>query len=254
MATTLLVDTDIIAYKDALRAQDNTGFGLALWDFSDACARADSCIEDLVKLLKADRVILCLSDEEANFRKAVLPTYKEARKDTQRPEYLYQLKQYLADEYESKGYPGLEADDVMGILSTHQHAIPGKKIIVSEDKDMRTIPGLLYAPHRPELGVMHITELQADQFHMWQTIAGDPTDGYKGVPGLGKDSIYAEAVLTEDWGELWDTVLLAYGSKGLSETEALAQARCARILRSCDYNIQTKELLLWEPPLLLNET
>ena len=251
MSTTLLMDTDIFAYRGACINEDKTAFGKYVWDFEDACESVDQVIAELSENLKADRIIMCLSDEEANWRKDVLPTYKAARKETERPEQLYMLKDYLATEYESKGFPSLEADDVMGILSTHPHAIEGKKIIVSEDKDMRTIPGYLYAPHRPKLKTINITELQADQFHMWQTLVGDPTDGYGGAFGIGKGSIFAQAVLEEDHEELWDTVLAGYGSKGLTETEAIQQARVARILRAEDYNIQTKELTLWEPELLL---
>lgn len=247
---TLLIDTDIVAYRGACINEDKTAFGKYVWDFEDACRKCDEVIADWTEKLKADRVIMCLSDEDHNWRKDVLPTYKENRKATERPEQLYMLKEYLAAEYESKGYPTLEADDVMGILSTHPHAIPGKKIIVSEDKDMRTIPGYLFAPHRPELKVINVTELQADQFHMWQTICGDATDGYKGAMGVGKSSIYALAVIEEDREELWDTVLQAYGSVKLTETDAIQQARVARILRHQDYNIQTKELTLWEPELL----
>lgn len=247
---TLLVDTDIVAYRAACINEDKTAFGKYVWDFEDACIKCDETVAEYAELLKADRIIMCLSDEEANWRKDVLPTYKENRKTTDRPEQLYMLKEYLASEYESKGYPTLEADDVMGILSTHPHAIPGKKIIISEDKDMRTIPGFLYAPHRPKLKTINVTELQADQFHMWQTLCGDPTDGYGGARGIGKGSIYAQAVLEEDREELWDTVLSGYGSVQLTETEAIQQARVARILRAEDYDIQSKELTLWTPELL----
>lgn len=247
---TLLMDTDIFAYRASCINESKTAFGKYVWDFEKACRSCDEEVAKLASKLKATRIIMCLSDEEANWRKDVLPTYKAKRAKTERPEQLYMLKDYLASEYESKGYPTLEADDVMGILATHPHAIDGKKIIVSEDKDMRTIPSYLYAPHRPELKTIKVTELQADQFHMWQALVGDPTDGYGGAFGIGKGSIFAQALLEEDRDELWDTVLAGYGSVGLTETDAIQQARVARILRAEDYNIQTKVLTLWEPELL----
>jgi DNA polymerase-1 len=138
----------------------------------------------------------------------------------------------------------------MGILATHPTLIEGEKIIVSEDKDMRTIPAKVYHPHKPTQGVMEISELDADRFLMWQTICGDVTDGYGGAKGVGAKSPYAEDVLFAEREELWDEVLLAYASKGLTEEDALLQARCARILRAEDYNLDTGEIELWIPELL----
>jgi DNA polymerase-1 len=241
-----LLDTDIFAYRLALRNEERTAFGTVVGELSEAFKQADEIVAHIVKRLKLDRVILCLSSKE-NFRYEVLPTYKSNRDGTVRPELLQDVKDYLADEYESKGYPRLEADDVMGILSTHPYAITGKKIIVSEDKDMRTIPGFLYAPHRDDLNVIEVSELDADRFLMWQTMCGDMTDGYGGAKGVGKASEYAKDIIFADREELWDEVLHAYAMVGKTEDDAIQQARMARILRHEDYNIHTGEIDLWTP-------
>ena len=73
--------------------------------------------------------------------------------------------------------PTLEADDAMGIYATKH---PGN-IIVSPDKDMRQIPGKLYNMDE----VIDITPEDGMQWHYIQTLAGDQTDGYSGVPGIG---------------------------------------------------------------------
>ncbi len=260
--TTLLIDTDIIAYRVACRHEQATAFGKVVSDIDTALATADEVVAEFTELLKADRVILCLSDgpqggttadsqtPEFNFRYGVLPTYKGNRKAVERPELLAALKLYYAEEYESKGYPALEADDVMGVLATHPHLIPGKKIIVSEDKDMRTIPGFLYAPHRASLGVIEISELDADRFHLWQTICGDATDGYSGAKGVGPASEYALDIIGADREELWDITWQAFASKKLNEADAIQQAQCARILRAEDFDIRSKEIKLWLPEML----
>jgi DNA polymerase-1 len=161
------------------------------------------------------------------------------------------VKEYLADYYDSFIRPKLEADDVMGILATNPIIITGDKVIVSSDKDMRTIPAKVYNPNRPELGIQTISVDDADRFHLWQTITGDTTDGYAGAKGVGKDSVYSEDVLAaETLTEAWEVVWDAYSSKGLTEEDAIIQARCARILRHEDYNYKDKEPILWEPPLL----
>ena len=54
------------------------------------------------------------------------------------------------------------------------------QIIVSPDKDMRQIPGKLYNMDE----VIDITPEDGMQWHYIQTLAGDSTDGYSGVPGV----------------------------------------------------------------------
>lgn len=246
---TLLVDIDIPVYKAAIANEEETAFGTSL-EFTDACKEVDDVLSGFAELLKADRMILCQSDKR-NFRYDVLPTYKHNRKDVKRPEMLKDLHAYMESEYECLRLDNCEGDDVMGIYSTHDHAIDGKKIIVSEDKDMRTVPGYLYAPHR-DYGVQLISTMDANRFHMWQTICGDTTDGYSGVKGVGKSSPWAlDAIEDGDTGEeLWDNVLCAFASKGLTETDAIQQARVARILRAEDYDFMTGEIELWTPELL----
>lgn len=247
MTRTLLFDTDIVAYQAAALNQNDSPFGrYSYWE--QAKRTAVERIEDIAEKLAATDLIMCLTHAE-NFRYGVLPTYKQTRdrsKDV-RPELLAELKEFLADEYPSYIRPGLEADDIMGLLATHPSIVPGDKIIVSEDKDMRTVSGKVYNPRNPDLGVLEISPQDAAAFHMWQTICGDPTDGYKGAPGIGKSSIYAEDILHCDMHEMWDEVLMAYAQVGLGEVEALKQAQVAKILSRHLYDFKTKEVVLWTP-------
>lgn len=249
---TLLLDSDIIAFKVAAANEEITAFGKSVSPLKRALDACDETIDELVKKLKADDVIVCLSCREDNWRLQHLDSYKHNRdpNDPNRPDQLSAVKEHMADNYETYLRHSLEADDVMGILATHEKLIPGEKIVVSEDKDLRTVPCSLYAPHRSELGVQRITPLQARQFHMWQTICGDPTDGYKGAPGLGKGSLFAEECLQADMDELWDVVLAAFGAVGQTETEALQQARVAQILTAGWYDFKNKEAVPFEPEVL----
>lgn len=249
MKTTLLLDSDIIAFKVAAANEKNTAFGKVVGDLDEAKFACDDYIDLLKKQLGADDVLVCLSCRETNWRLDHLPTYKHNRDqdDPRRPDLLAPIKEHMASEYATFLRYSLEADDVMGILATHPHLVKGEKIVVSEDKDMRTVPCNLYAPHRPELGVQEIDPLQARQFHMWQTICGDTTDGYKGAPGIGKGSVWAQDVLEADMDELWDTVLAAFGAAGQGETEALQQARSAHILTSGWFDFQEKDVRPFEP-------
>ena len=130
----------------------------------------------------------------------------------------------------------LEADDAMGIYAT---AHPGN-IIVSPDKDMRQIPGKLYNL----TDTTTITAEEGAKWHMIQTLAGDQTDGYSGVPGIGVKR--AETLFNKE-GYSWSTIVKAFEDKGLTENDALLNARLARILTLDDYDTERQEPILWTP-------
>ena len=130
----------------------------------------------------------------------------------------------------------LEADDAMGIYATEH---PGN-IIVSPDKDMRQIPGKLYNLETTQ----DITAEEGAQWHYIQTLAGDQTDGYSGVPGIGVKR--AETLFNKE-GYSWATVVKAFTDKGLTEDDALLNARLARILTIDDYDTERQEPILWTP-------
>ena len=132
--------------------------------------------------------------------------------------------------------PTLEADDSMGIYSTKY---PGN-VICSPDKDMRQIPGKLYNMDEITL----INNVDGPRWHLIQSIAGDNTDGYSGVPGLG---VKRATALFEEHGYSWTTVVKAFKDKGLDEETALMNARLARILTVDDYDFSKKEPKLWSP-------
>jgi DNA polymerase-1 len=134
-------------------------------------------------------------------------------------------------------YRNLEADDVLGILATKNP----DTIIWSEDKDLLTIP----AKHWINGELATITEEEANYNFLFQTLVGDSTDNYSGCPTVGPKT--ANKLLSS--GCTWDTVVAAFKSKGLSEDVALENARLARILRDGEYNTETGEVKLWQPPL-----
>lgn len=279
---TLLVDADIIAFKIASVNQTRTNWGpdeetgedivsVVVTDFDEVAKQVHEYLDELLVKTKADSYLICLSDDNYNWRKKVLPSYKLGRADTIRPELLYPLKDYLADNFPSYRKPTLEADDIMGILSTHPKLIPGIKIIVSEDKDMKTIPGWLFNPAKHTKPVL-ISEEAADLYHLEQTLTGDPTDGYKGCPGAGKDAFDSMVAQLQKYvpyehtlksgprkGEveirwkkepaesMWEALVSQYEYRGFTESDALVQARVARICRHTDYDFNKKEVILWNP-------
>ena len=87
------------------------------------------------------------------------------------------MKEWVGKHYNTIQKPRLEGDDCLGLLAT----CPGNEcIVVSSDKDLKTIPGKLYRPEDDEL--LEISLEEADRFFLTQTLTGDVTDGYKDVP------------------------------------------------------------------------
>jgi 5'-3' exonuclease len=180
-----------------------------------------------------------------NFRYDVDPTYKANRKGARKPMCFAAVRELADTHYNSISMEGLEADDVMGILATKPGAV--QRIIVSQDKDMKTIPGTLWDGK----DVLQITEAEADYNHLYQTLIGDATDGVKGCPGVGH--VKATKLLVpsdfEKAGYIsrWDKIVAAYMKAGLTGADALQQARLVRILRWSDWDGENKRPILWTP-------
>ena len=255
--TTALVDADILAYQAAAASEQPIQWDDDLWTLhafeGEGERRFDEMLDNITKAVEADKVILALSDSE-NWRKAVLPTYKSNRAATRKPLLLKHLKDRALDKYEAFLRPTLEGDDCLGILGTMKKT--GDSIICSLDKDFKTIPGRHYNFGRKEF--FDVTLQQADYWHMVQTLTGDTADGYTGCPSIGPKTAekILQAALDEGTTEAtpqqlreiyWQHVVKAYAKAGLSEEEALTQARVARICRSSDYDFKTKQVILWSP-------
>jgi DNA polymerase-1 len=235
----LYLDGDIIAYRAAASAEKPINWGDGLWTlhaFEDDVMRViDDYIYDLTEGHDFTNVIGVVSDKH-NFRKDVDSTYKSNRKDTRKPMLLGFAKDYLVDAYDGIIWKNLEADDVLGILVTRSR----DNVIWSLDKDLMTCPGL----HFIEGKLVDVEEIEADYWFYTQTLTGDATDGYAGCPKIGPKT--AEKILGTE-GDWWESVVSAYEKAGLTEEDALQQARLARILRDGEYNQETGEVRLWNP-------
>jgi len=240
----LLIDADYTLYKNAAACEIDIDYGddviVVQSRFSEL---QQMLLWDLNKILDAlnweddDDVILFFSDS-INFRKALYPEYKGHR-NRKKPCGYRRAINWLSELYEVKTFRTLEADDALGIWQTKE---PGTEhIIVSPDKDMRQIPGLLY--NMEEL--VRITPEEGARWHLIQTLSGDQTDGYGGCPGIG---IKKAEALFDKHGESWATVVGAFEKAGLTEEDALLNARLARILQSSDYDHTTGSVRFWNPP------
>ena len=237
----ILIDCDYIVYKCCAAAETEMDFGddviVVTSNFSDAykCVKRD--LDRIQSDLGSfdDELILFFTSPN-NFRKKILPEYKGHRQ-RKKPCGFKRVISELKKNYRVILKDTLEADDALGIYATKY---PGN-IIVSPDKDMRQIPGKLYDFKE----TVDITPEAGAKWHLIQTMSGDNTDGYSGVPGIGVKK--AEKIF-EEKGYTWKAVVETFVEKELTEKDALVNARLARILQTSDYDHKTKEPILWTPP------
>ena len=240
MHRTLLIDGDIVVYQYSSTVEHEVDWGNDVWSLWADAKEAQQLILQYIDILvdetAADDFIFCFSDKD-NFRKDIDSNYKSNRKGKRKPVCYKALKQWITDEYKTETWDRLEADDVMGIMATST-MLEGEKVIVSEDKDLKTIPGLLWRSGE----MLNISQEEADYNHLYQTLVGDATDGYPGLRGVG-DKRATELLKTPTW----ETVVKAFEKAGQTEADALVQARLARILRASDYNFEFDQPIIWSP-------
>ena len=238
--TVALLDGDIIAYKCAIISTD-TFEDQSLFDPISVKRNIEIMVDEWAQLAKATARIVCISSEDHRyFRHTVYPDYKGNRKEKKKPAALKCAYDILKSDYKYEQRAGLEADDVMGILSGDPRLV--NPIIVSIDKDMLTVPSKLLNPNKPRRPVK-IIKAMADRQMLIQAMSGDSTDNYPGIEGIGP--VKAEKLMAQfpTPSLAWRAVVEAFGS----EKKALTMVRLARILRYGDYNDEKGEVRLWHP-------
>lgn len=241
-----LIDGDEVAFKAYAVATSSIdwGDGDDSEPYTDEAAAIRSAFE-MVRSWSSDvdakKTVICLSCRDRNlFRKKLLPTYKQTR--TEKHEVFWKVIEALSDEYRVVEYPMLEADDVMGVMTGDTRY---DNVIVSSDKDMKTVPGKLFVPNGRKKRI--IKPAEANHFWMLQTLMGDTTDGYKGCPKVGEVKATEALKGRTSVDDMWNVVCVQFRLKKLDESDALLQARMARILRPGEYDPETGVVKLWKP-------
>jgi 5'-3' exonuclease len=236
----LLIDADYIVYKCCAANETEIDWGDEVITVTSRFSDAYSMVER--ELFKIATDLGCFDDsilfftDSVNFRKRIDPAYKGHR-NRKKPCGYRRVINKLKEDYQVVVMPELEADDALGIYATKESG----HIICSPDKDMRQIPGDLYDLSD---GVITITKEEGERWHYVQTLAGDQTDGYSGVPGFG---IKRAIAFFEENGYSWETIVKAFESKGLDKSAAIRNAQLAKILQCTDYDFDTQSVKLWTP-------
>lgn len=252
----LLIDADVLRYQIAYANQDDIDWGddevQHLTHPEKAATEVEGFILGLQEKFNTDELVIVLSGTR-NFRIDLEPSYKANRKDKPKPVLWQLVSDYL--EWGDHGHQvmtqdPLEGDDLLGILHTGKYA--DRSIVLTIDKDMLTIPGLIYRWSNHDAGVVPVSPIDAAYYHLTQVLTGDPVDNYKGCPGIGIKK--AEAIREQCSHPLdyWEAIVETYAKKGLTEEDALLQARLAFILREGWFNFTTGDITYWTPEQLHN--
>ena len=141
-----LIDGDLYLYRACAAAEEEIDWGDDIWslmtDLKEAKKIFQTFIDNICDDLETGNFIIALSDKH-NFRHEIEPTYKGGRKKVRKPVGYRAMKDWIKNTYRWVQAPMLEADDVLGICgSTPNHNV----IMVSDDKDLKSVPAKLYRP------------------------------------------------------------------------------------------------------------
>jgi DNA polymerase-1 len=158
-----------------------------------------------------DKLELYLTGK-GNFREqvATIKGYKANRKDNVRPVHYKGIRRYMMERWGATVVRGYEADDALA-MRAHEHGYdPQAVVLVSQDKDLRTVPGRHYNPRKKAWSV--VTKQEALLNFYGQVLTGDPVDNIGGVYKMGPKGAAELLVGLNDAAEeaLARAVLLAY--------------------------------------------
>lgn len=172
--TTALIDADIVAYRCSA-ASENEPVEVAL-------VRTDELIRRILLETNSDSYKTYLTGSD-NFRYEFNPEYKANRKDTPRPKWLQQVREYICTEWGASVENHQEADDAMGIYQMANK----DTVICTIDKDLLMIPGehfnFVTGTHREQFPIPAIRHFY------YQLIMGDRTDNIFGFDGKARQSV-----------------------------------------------------------------
>lgn len=160
-----------------------------------------SMLLKVVQDVKPTHIIFAFDRPEPTFRKKILESYQAQRPDMEE-ELSGQFKK-AAEVIRAFGIPlydkaGFEADDVIGSIAARAQKLKLKTLIITGDRDMLQLVDekngvFLYMPSKglsdaKEFGVAETIErmgVPPERIVDYKALVGDPSDNYKGVPGIG---------------------------------------------------------------------
>lgn len=203
MAKTYIIDGNSLLFRcffstfrpgaPLMCAKDGTPTN-ALYGFAQMIGHIRSELKD------GDRMVVCFDTGHPTFRSKEIEGYKAQRKPIE-PALKAQIP--LAHEMMDKmgiehaQMEGYEGDDVAGSLAKYAQSKGDDVVLFTSDKDFLQLLDDHIQIHALKKGLTDIIEYtkdnvkekfgcRADQVVDFKAIAGDPSDNYKGIPGVGE--------------------------------------------------------------------
>lgn len=130
-----------------------------------------------------------------NFRTEIakVAPYKGNRVQ-EKPAHFHLLRKYMVERWDAVIVDGIEADDAIATAACKLDYDPRTCLIVSQDKDFLTVPGMLWNPR--EENAKRITRKQALRNEARQILTGDVADN---IPGCYKTgTVTAHQLISDD--------------------------------------------------------
>lgn len=155
-----------------------------------------------VNLYKPNYLVICFDTPVPTFRKKLLKTY-QANRPKMEDSLSEQIKRIHTIIDEGKLYrlelEGFEADDVIGTLAYAQEFQEMEVFILTGDKDILQLVDNRVRVVIPKIGLSKVTEydeqkvidtigVEPRQIADFKALAGDPSDNYRAIKGLGPKS------------------------------------------------------------------
>ena len=251
-----LIDGDIPCFTEcAVAEQRGSVFGSYFPDITALADSASQTIEAWAKAAGATEIMVVMShSDRRNFRKHLLPLQYKVQRTKPKPGGYNECVDMIRERFDCFDIAGVEGDDTCGILHTSDAV--GETVIISTDKDMKTIPGWLYNPNKM-VEREWVTPNEATHFWMQQILEGDAADGYKGCRSVGKvkalrtigevdNDMDTDEYIKLLWSRTMEMYVNIYGDDEALDL-AVMQARMARILHRPDYDREAGTIQLWHP-------
>ncbi len=221
-----------------------------------------SMLLKVIQDLKPTHIAVCFDRKEPTFRKEMFEDYQSHRPETEK-ELVSQFSK-AKDVAKAMAIPvfemaGFEADDLIGTIA--EKAKVDEVNIVTGDRDILQlvnkktkvylpIGGLSNAVLMGEEEVVKKMKVRPSQIVDYKGFVGDPSDNYKGVPGVGPktaEKLLDEYGTLEDVYKNLDKIPETVANKLKEHKEsALTSQKLAKIVRDVDITFDVDKMASWQ--------
>lgn len=172
-----LIDADVISYVVC-----HNKIGEPEKTLEEAISSANSYLQGLINGTNIEEFHLFFTIG-SNFRYQIYPEYKANRKNSEKPPFFNEVRDYLIKEYNGIHGYNLEADDILNIYKNKYIEDRVSYVVISTDKDITNLFGCNYDIKN---NVINLVDQDFSDRYFWKSmICGDTADNIKAIPGKG---------------------------------------------------------------------